>query len=86
MSWSFTSHACRACLGTILSDGATFCCSICRASAVGGPEKICGCGAVVQGPTGTRSAGLRCMANPAPTPANPSHVLIGLALAQGEMT
>jgi hypothetical protein len=77
--WMFTEHACRACMGTIMQAGASFCCAICRATSEGSPAAICGCGVTVLGPTGERSAGFRCVANPKPTPANPSHVLISTA-------
>ena len=79
MSWEFTAHACRSCFGTILRSGSAFTCSICRATAENSPFRICGCGANVFGPNGPRSAGLRCVENPRPTPACPSHVLIALA-------
>jgi len=80
-SWIFTNHACRACLGTILQGGSSFICSICRATSEGSTAPICGCGATVFGPTAPRSAGFRCVPNPAPTPACPAYVLIELAPA-----
>jgi tRNA(Arg) A34 adenosine deaminase TadA len=77
--WTFTVHACRLCLGTILQSGGSFICSVCRATAEGTPNGICGCGATVFGPAGQRGAGFRCVANPHPTPGCPSHVLISAA-------
>jgi hypothetical protein len=78
MSWSFTQHACRACMGTILQSGSEFTCSMCRAMCKGVPHLICGCGAEIIGPVGRRPAGLRCVENPSPTPQNPSRVLIAV--------
>ncbi len=77
--WTFTNHACRECLGTVMRSGDSFICAICRATAEGSPAGICGCGAMVMGLTGPRLAGLRCVPNPAPGPHCPSHVLIALA-------
>ena len=39
-SWSFTSHACRHCRGTILRAGPVFCCSICRQETTGSPDAL----------------------------------------------
>jgi hypothetical protein len=78
MGWTFTQHCCRACMGTVMQSESQFICAICRATAEGAPNAICGCGATVRGPVGLRPAGLRCIRNPHPSRANPSHVLIAL--------
>jgi hypothetical protein len=75
--WIFTQHACRICMGTVMQSGASYICTVCRAEAAGSPTPICGCGAEIISPGGfAKNAGFRCVANPTPTPACPSRVVI----------
>jgi hypothetical protein len=69
-------HACRECLGRVLSrrgdDGASVVrCACCGAQAVGEPAAICACG-VTRG----KCAGLRCVRIEQPVPGIDSEVVV----------
>jgi hypothetical protein len=72
-AWAMVDHACRWCGGRILAsaDGARVRCADCDASAHGGPETICWCGAL---PAGSRTR-LRCVRNKHPTPESPAAIV-----------
>jgi hypothetical protein len=83
--WDFTEHCCRRCLGPILVRGDIYICAICRAEAEGSPEDLCGCGIRGAGLLGYRRGGFRCIANPAPSPANPAAVLIAFGSRENQI-
>ena len=74
---AFTEHACRHCLGAVLRDAGGFICSICRQRTDGRVDELCGCGTAVISAAGTlKRAGMRCVANPSPSPTNPAAFFI----------
>ena len=85
MCWLVEDHLSRCCGGRVLSslgDPKLFMCSICGSKVAGdSPEVICACGSTVG--TTKRDAGLRCMANPCPTPYRPAQVEV-VALSRYE--
>jgi hypothetical protein len=72
-TWSIVDHACRTCGGRVLAsaDGARVRCADCDASATGGPDSLCWCGAL---PAGSR-ARLKCVRNKHPTPESPGAIV-----------
>jgi hypothetical protein len=74
--WHIEDHACRECLGRVLSrrgdDGAPLVrCACCGAQAVAEPAAICACG-ISKG----RYAGLRCIRLDRPVPGIDSEVVV----------
>ena len=80
MSWSFTEHACRECLGPILQCDNVFTCAVCRVEAKASPTPICGCGIRPRQEIGRPQGHFRCMVNTAQTAANPARIVIGFAV------
>lgn len=72
MTFTMTHHACRICTGRILTDGMTFICSICEATATECTD-LCGCN--ITDERGQRLP-YRCELNPMPGPCQPSQILI----------
>jgi hypothetical protein len=78
--WVLEPHVCRHCFGRLASrqDGhqTRYQCTNCGADAAGhATDVLCACGLALRnhGPAGgTLDAGLRCQANPAPSPEFPS--------------
>ena len=81
--WTFTAHACRACLGRVIQRDSAFICSICGDEAHGSAAGICGCGIRIVSTTG-QPAGFRCQINPARSPANPAEIVIQFGGEAGE--
>lgn len=76
--WEITDHACRACLGRILTrkrdDGVLESrCSECGLHAEGGHRKLCACGVKLR--TG-KNAGLRCVRNSDVRPEAPAEIIV----------
>lgn len=88
-AWRLEPHVCRACFSRLVSrpdaGGRRYHCTNCGLEALGaGPEVLCSCGLKIRRPLkGAGSghtlvdAGVRCMANPAPTPEFPSLFVAG---------
>jgi hypothetical protein len=70
-TWAMIDHACRACGGRVLIAGARVRCADCDASATGGPESLCWCGAL---PAGSR-ARLKCVRSSGAAPDFPSQIV-----------
>ena len=79
----FTDHVCRRCFGRVLArplaDGANlFVCADCEFEATGTTAAVvCACGMRCRGEKGMsgRDMGLRCVANPNPSPLVPMRVI-----------
>lgn len=72
--WRILDHACRHCFGRLLQSGSRIRCADCGAEVHGPVQDLCVCGATLR--QSGRSAGLQCRVNPAPSPRQPSQIVI----------
>lgn len=75
MSWDFTDHVCRQCLGRLMFDAKAnkHRCSNCGEESGGNHTHLCCCGA--KSLSGA-DLGLRCVRNPEPTPCFPAEIMV----------
>lgn len=78
VTWRLTDHACRVCFGRVLerrtSDGRRLVrCANCGTEVEGRVENLCCCGLKTKA---GRLAGMKCVRNDAPTPEQPSEVMV----------
>lgn len=79
--WKITDHACRACLGRVLTrrtfEGKRIyrcaCCGIEREGP--GVAELCCCGIKLRKGHGQMDSGIRCVSNPARTPENLAEIV-----------
>lgn len=81
VTWRLTDHVCRVCFGRVLerrdAEGRRIVrCANCGTEVVGRVENLCCCG--LKTSTG-KLAGLKCVRNEAPTPEQPSEVMVRFA-------
>ena len=76
--WNLTDHACRVCLGRILTrhdkNGRQHVrCANCGLESSGNHKSLCACG---QKTRAGKDAGMRCAINPRQTPENPEEIVV----------